>query len=166
MPFRTTTVNAFLRDHLPADLPSRLVIAASTAAAFASAFWASLGLALQALVLLMTLDLASGLLAALYEGKLDSRVGRRGLTRKLMVLVVIGTFAVLQPSFGGVPLAQWGAGFYAVIEALSVLENAIRCGVPVPSFVRDHLAALRTRVEKGAPLSAPATPLQEGPARA
>lgn len=102
------------------------------------ALWASIGVAMQILLLLMALDLASGIVAAWLGKRLDSNTGWRGVGRKVLTLGVVTMAAVIEP-VARVPLAEWVAGFYAVIEAISVLENTAVAGVPIPRVLREAL---------------------------
>ncbi len=110
------------------------------------ALWASVGLAMQVLLMLMALDIASGIIAAWMGKRLDSDTGWRGVGRKALTLGVVTMAAVIEPAVD-LPLAQWVAGFYAAVEALSVAENAAVAGVPVPEFLRDALTQWRRLTE-------------------
>lgn len=134
--------------------------------AVAVAFWASLGLAVQALLLLMGLDLLTGLLAARVEQALSSKVGWRGIVRKCLTLAIVAAAAIftpilanVHPTLGAVPVAAAVAVYFAIVEFLSVIENADRIGVPVPSWLRDALITAQGRL---AP--APSAPVAVPPA--
>lgn len=43
-------------------------------------------------------------------------------------------------------LAIW---FYLANEALSIIENAGRCGVPIPSFLKTALEQMRSKANDG-----------------
>ncbi len=112
--------------------------AAGTVAGAVAALWLSVGAAVQVLLLLMAIDLVSGLVAAWAGRRLESRTGWRGLSRKMLTLGMVAMAAVVEPVVK-LPLAQFVGGFYAAIEALSIAENAAVAGVPVPSVLRDAL---------------------------
>lgn len=103
-----------------------------------AALWLSLGVSVQILVLLIALDLVTGIIAAWAGRRLDSATGWRGVSRKCLTLGVVAAAAVVDPVID-LPLAEFVAGFYATIEGLSILENAALAGVPVPAFLRDAL---------------------------
>jgi toxin secretion/phage lysis holin len=120
----------------------------SALAALASLFcWAIGGwdVLAQALVVLIGLDVAGGLVQAFYERKLNSSVMRRGLLRKtgyfaaiaLAVLVDRALFQA-QPAFRTLVLS-----YLCVNEALSVLEHLAAIGVPLPAQLKRALERVR-----------------------
>lgn len=111
-----------------------------------AALWLSLGLSVQILVLLIALDLVTGMFVAWAGKRLDSATGWRGVSKKALTLGVVAAAAVVDPVID-LPLAEFVAGFYAAIEALSVLENAAVAGVPVPAFLRDALVQWQRLIE-------------------
>lgn len=119
---------------------------AGAALGAASALWLSLGVSVQILVLLIALDLVTGMVAAWAGKQLDSSTGWRGVSKKALTLAVVAMAAVVEPAVG-LPLAEFVAGFYAAVEALSIAENAAVAGVPVPSFLREALVQWQRLVE-------------------
>lgn len=102
------------------------------------------------LLLMMAIDILSGVTAAVYQKQLSSKIGYRGMMKKACVLLVIGMAAVIEQAFKTtlpeplknsvvVPIAKLTAGFFLFNEALSVLENAKRAGVPLPAFLSKSL---------------------------
>lgn len=103
-------------------------------------------IAVRLLVLLMGLDYLSGVGVALLGkspksegGALSSRVGFAGLMRKAMILIVILLAAVLDNLTGSAACTGAAAMFYIVNESLSILENAVLLGVPVPQKLTQAL---------------------------
>lgn len=122
------------------------------AAGVAVGLWVGLSPIIQILLALMVLDLVTGVTAAFIAKEVDSRVSWAGLAKKSLVLMLVGTGSLLQPYAQGVPLGEIVAGFYAANEALSILENVSRAGVPVPQVLVDALTRLnkteKAKVEK------------------
>lgn len=99
--------------------------------------------AVLALFLLMLLDIASGMIAAGVQGRLSSEVSFKGMARKGSILILVGMGAVLDrylPLDVPVSLMTAVALFYCVHEGLSILENAVEVGLPVPDILRKTLA--------------------------
>ena len=103
-------------------------------------------IAVRLLVLLMGLDYLSGVGVALLGkspksegGALRSRAGFDGLMRKAMILIVILLAAVLDNLTGSAACTGAAAMFYIVNESLSILENAVLLGVPVPQKLTQAL---------------------------
>lgn len=110
--------------------------------------------AVLALMLLMALDIVSGLIAGGRHRRLSSSVSGQGMRRKGQAMIVVLMVAVLEhisgidPSSTGLPvsisLTSAVALFYCVHEALSILENATEAGLPVPSVLQRLLASGQT----------------------
>jgi toxin secretion/phage lysis holin len=103
----------------------------------------------QALVLLIALDVAGGLIQAFYEKRLNSSIMRKGLIRKTgyfaaIALAVLIDRALFQsaPAFRTLVLS-----YLCVNEALSVLEHLAAIGVPLPAQLRRALEKLRHEMD-------------------
>ena len=103
-------------------------------------------IAVRLLVLLMGLDYLSGVGVALLGkspksegGALSSRAGFTGLARKAMILVIVLLAAVLDQLTGSAACTGAATMFYIVNESLSILENAVLLGVPVPQKLTQAL---------------------------
>lgn len=83
-------------------------------------------------------DYVTGLIASAIEGRLSSQVGFRGIVRKLLIFVLVAVSHLLEIAIG------WNNHFirdaviffYIINEFISIVENAGRAGVPIPSFLR------------------------------
>lgn len=110
--------------------------------------------ALGMMFLMMGLDLVSGLVLCLRlasartrSGGFDSGVFFQGLTRKLLMvlLVILGTG--LDTLLGTSVCRLSIIGFYAANEAFSVVENAALAGVPFPRGLLKLLERYRARMD-------------------
>lgn len=107
--------------------------------------------ALSVLAVFMVLDYASGVMKGFVTNTLSSDIGLKGLSRKfLIILILIGAVA-LDRLIG---MDQWFfrtmvCYFYVANEGLSLLENAVALGLPVPDKLKDALAQLREGNKKG-----------------
>src|SRR5699024_3220999 len=88
---------------------------------------------LHLLLLLMALDVVTGVFKAIKEGNLWSRKSLFGYARKVLVLVVIVLANVIDQvlSLNGT-VAYATVLFYIVNEGLSIVENLSKVGVLVP----------------------------------
>ena len=112
--------------------------------------WGGLEMVVQALLILMAVDIATGMLAAWTEKTLSSRYGWRGITiKKMVTLLIVSAASCAEPLLGGVDAGTFAAGFYCATEFLSVIENAARAGVPVPAFLTKALAQLQEQTGGG-----------------
>ena len=108
------------------------------------ALWATIAPIIQLLLVLMTLDILSGVTAAIVTKTVCSDISFRGIGKKVMVLLLVIMAGILSPlvADGSLPLGQAVALFYCINEAISVTENAGKAGVPLPSFLKDALKKL------------------------
>lgn len=103
--------------------------------------------ALQVLVLFVVLDYITGLIAAWYEKRLDSRVGFKGIAKKILLFVPVAVGYWLDVLLGQEILRSLAIWFYLANEGLSMLENLGRCGVPILAPLKDALEQLKKRGE-------------------
>ena len=97
---------------------------------------------LTALIMLVVLDYASGLIAAWHNKELSSRVGFQGIAKKIMTLAVVALAYTVQ-DVAGIPLREITITFFIVNEALSILENAAETGLPIPEKLKAVLTQLK-----------------------
>lgn len=107
---------------------------------------------LRVLVLFVALDYIIGVTAAALEKRLNSEIGARGIVKKILLFVIVALAfqidqAISQEIFRN--LAIW---FYMANEALSIIENAGRCGVPIPAFLKAALEQMKKRADEGKPI--------------
>ena len=117
------------------------------AAAF---FWGGMDNLLIALIVFAAVDYATGVLAAIINKKLSSAVGFKGIAKKVLMFLIVGIANVID-----VRLIQTGSGFrtatiifYIANEGVSLLENATRCGLPVPKKLKIILMQLHEKTEE------------------
>ena len=105
-----------------------------------------------ALLVFMVLDYVTGVMVAIVDKDLSSRVGFRGLFKKLLIVMLVGVANVVDTQVIGTGSALRGAVicFYLSNEGLSLLENAAYLGLPVPQKLKDVLSQLHHREEKEA----------------
>lgn len=95
------------------------------------------------LLLLMLLDIMVGICLSLIRKTLSSAVSWRGMSRKIIMLLLVGTSAVLQQFIPSFPFLNVVSAFYTLTEAISILENAAMAGVPLPKGLVETLMKLR-----------------------
>lgn len=97
------------------------------------------------LVLLMFLDVITGLIAAFISKEVSSTASFKGMAKKAQMLFGLGLAATLEPYSGRIPLTELYAMFFIAFEGLSILENMARSGLPIPEQLRESLEKLRTK---------------------
>lgn len=117
------------------------------------AWWLALPALVQALALMQVLDVVSGFVLAGRAGDIQSRRFGEGWRRKAMAwLLVLGVYVVerhltgdFPPVFLGMTVADVTVTGFVFMEALSLVENAQRAGLPVPKFLVTMFAEGRRR---------------------
>ena len=107
--------------------------------------------ALTALAVFMGIDYLTGFLAAGKAGKLNSNVGLWGIAKKAGVFAVVAVVHQLDLHLleGQADVFRDGAIFFFLAnEALSILENCGRLGVPIPPGVRRAVEELQGKGEE------------------
>ena len=119
--------------------------------------------ALAVLLALMAVDYITGLAAAVAAKNVESGAAVRGLARKVVIggAAIVGFLAskaIPDVVFVGVNLGQldigsaWASAF-ALAEAVSILENVSRAGIPLPAAVRIVLSRLKSMDDAGYPVA-------------
>lgn len=116
----------------------------SAAAAFFCAAFGGWDVWLRALLTVIVIDYITGVVGAVVQGNLDSRVGYKGICKKIMILCVVAVAVRLDCVIGaGTALRSVAIGFYMANDSLSILENAVKIGVPVPQGMVEKLQQLK-----------------------
>ena len=102
------------------------------------------------LMVMMVLDVAMGLVCAIGLKTVSSTASFRGMSKKAAMLLIVAVAVALDPFMPNVVLGKLVALFYCTTEGLSILENAGRAGVPLPSWLKDSLAKLKPAAPKEA----------------
>lgn len=89
---------------------------------------------LIALVFLMTVDYATGVVAAYYRKELSSQVGFKGIFKKIIILCLISVAHMIDVHVIGQNAVVMSASimFYLANEGISILENAASMEIPLP----------------------------------
>ena len=105
--------------------------------------------ALQVLVALIALDYLTGVIVAIAEKKLNSDVGFRGLLKKMMIFALVYVSVLVSSATGSDFIRLLVIMFYIANEAISVLENAGKLGVPYPKKLKELLEQLKKDNDEG-----------------
>lgn len=104
---------------------------------------------LRILVSLAFVDYVSGLIAGGVEKKLSSKVGFRGIAKKVMMFALVATGNLVDIAIGkGHVFRDAVIFFYMGNEILSILENAGRIGLPYPEQLRSAIEVLKGKNEE------------------
>jgi toxin secretion/phage lysis holin len=104
---------------------------------------------LYALIAFVVVDYLTGVLRAVVEKQLSSRIGAKGIAKKVAIFLVVGIahLADVYLLGDGAVLRTAVIFFYIANEGVSLLENASAIGLPVPPRLKDVLAQLHEKEE-------------------
>ena len=97
-----------------------------------------------ALIIFIVVDYVTGVMLAIYERKLSSEVGFKGIFKKVLVLVLVAIANVIDSYIlkSGSPCRTSVIFFYLSNEGISILENSASMGLPIPEKLRAILEQL------------------------
>lgn len=106
---------------------------------------------LIALVVFAVVDYITGVMCAVSDKELSSKVGFRGICRKVLIFILVGAANILDAQVigSGSVLRTAVIFFYLSNEGVSLLENAAHLGLPIPKKLKDVLAQIHDRAENG-----------------
>ena len=135
----------FLRGLIPTQIQIEWgALSAVAGTIFSHAFgWSAV---LEALIIAMTADYISGMLAAFInpKRKLDSRKGFRGICKKVMIMLIVALAHAIDQAVGQNIVQTGVIWFFLGNEGLSILENAAAAGLPIPRSLYEKLEQLRS----------------------
>lgn len=106
---------------------------------------------LYALLAFVVVDYITGVMCAISDHTLSSKVGFKGICRKVLIFLLVGIANILDVQVIGTGSVLRTAiiFFYISNEGVSLLENAGHLGLPIPEKMKDVLQQLHDRSEKG-----------------
>lgn len=105
---------------------------------------------LYALIAFAVIDYITGVMCAISDKKLSSEVGFKGICRKVLIFVLVGIGNLVDVYVLGEAgvLRTAVIFFYLSNEGVSLLENSVHLGLPIPQKLKSVLEQLHNRNEK------------------
>ena len=104
---------------------------------------------LKTIVFMSILDYVTGWIKAIYNKRMSSEIGFRGILKKIVMFIVIAVAYAIQLLVNDtVPLREVVITFYIANEALSILENAAEF-IKIPDKLKSVLLQLRDKNSEG-----------------
>lgn len=98
-------------------------------------------------VILMCIDIITGITNAWINNKIDSSILRKGLGKKIGEITAILIGEIFVAGFGLTSLVADGISIYIIImELISICENLEELGVPIPKFIKKALAVANKEI--------------------
>ena len=125
-------------------MKNAITIALSSIGTFIIYIFGGWDIALQCLVIAIALDYISGLIKAYNTKTLSSKIGIKGLLKKVGILCIVALSVLVDRITGETGAIRTLVIYYFVAnEGLSILENLAQAGLPIPSSIRKALQALK-----------------------
>ncbi|HEM5992043.1 TPA: phage holin family protein [Streptococcus suis] len=102
---------------------------------------------LYALLVFIILDYLTGIFAAVVEKQLSSSIGFRGIFKKIAILFLVSLGHMIDTAIikQGGTIRTMVIFFYLSNEGLSILENTVRIGLPIPEKLQAILKQINER---------------------
>ena len=101
-------------------------------------------IAMQTLMICIIIDYITGILNAWFEKKLNSKIGAKGIIKKMgyiLIIVLATQFDRLLGDTGYVRIPT--IYLFVANEGLSIVENWAKMGLPIPKKLVEKLAQLK-----------------------
>ena len=105
---------------------------------------------LYALIVFVVCDYITGVMSAIADKKLSSNVGFKGIARKTLIFLLVGVANIVDLHvLGKAGVVRTAVIFFYISnEGISLLENAGRLGLPIPSKLKAVLEQLHDEAER------------------
>jgi toxin secretion/phage lysis holin len=125
-----------------------------------AAYFKVMAIPIFMLIIVMVIDYISSMVKAWITAQLSSKIGLRGIIKKLCYLLVVCVAAVVDwlitsglKNVGIQVTATYYIGVIVTIwliinELISILENLSAIGIPLPGFLAKLVKKLKNQVEK------------------
>ena len=103
-----------------------------------------------ALVAFVVIDYITGLMLALLERKVSSKIGFKGIFKKILIFIFVGIGNIVDLHIikNGSAIRTAVIFFYLSNEGLRIIENATKLGLPVPEQLKAVFTELKKEDEK------------------
>lgn len=115
---------------------------------FIAYFLGGFDLALKSLLIVMVIDYITGVASAIYNKKLSSKIGFKGIIKKFCYLLVIGLSVVIDNLTGQSGIIR-SLVIYCFVanDGLSILENMAELDIKLPQKLIDSLEQIKKKGE-------------------
>lgn len=103
-----------------------------------------LDVALSCLLIAIVLDYVSGLIKAYITKNLSSKIGFKGIIKKVSVILIVMLAVLVDRVTGDTGAIRTLVIYYFVAnEGLSIIENLGQAGVPIPQSIKKALKVMK-----------------------
>lgn len=102
------------------------------------------------LIACVVLDYVSGVMSACVNKNLSSKIGAKGICKKILIFMIVGLSHTIDKLMigEGSTLRTTITMFYIANESISILENAESIGLPIPNVLKSVLRKMENAAEE------------------
>ena len=105
-----------------------------------------LDIALKSLLIIIVIDYVTGILSAIYNKKLNSKIGLKGILKKFGYLFIIALSVIIDNILGQTgTIRTLVIYFFVANDGLSIVENIAEMNIPLPQKLLDTLEQLKKK---------------------
>lgn len=103
-----------------------------------------LDIALKSLLIVIVIDYATGILSAIYNKQINSKVGFKGILKKFSYLLIIALSVIIDNILGqSGTVRTLVIYFFVANDGISILENVAEMNIPLPPKLLETLEQLK-----------------------
>lgn len=102
--------------------------------------------ALKSLLVIIVIDYITGVLSAIYNKELSSKIGFRGILKKFSYIFIVALSVVLDKILGNTgTVRNLVIYFFVANDGISILENVSEMNIPLPKKLLEILEQLKDK---------------------
>lgn len=102
--------------------------------------------AMKSLLIVIVIDYITGVISAIYNKKLNSTIGLKGILKKFSYLIIVSLSVILDRIVGDTgAIRTLIIYFFVANDGISIVENIGKMGVPLPKKLTEVLEQLRNK---------------------
>jgi toxin secretion/phage lysis holin len=96
---------------------------------------------IYALVVFVVIDYITGIMLAICDKKISSKIGFKGIFKKVLIFILVGMANLVDCEIiqNGETIRDMVIFFYLSNEGISIIENSVKIGLPVPEKLKSIL---------------------------
>lgn len=103
-----------------------------------------LDIALKSLLIVIVIDYATGILSAIYNKQINSKIGFKGILKKFSYLLIIALSVIIDNILGqSGTIRTLVIYFFVANDGISILENVAEMNIPLPPKLLETLEQLK-----------------------
>ena len=105
-------------------------------------------IAIQSLLIVIVIDYLTGIASAIYNKELSSKIGLKGILKKVCYLLVVALSVVIDKLLGqGGLIRTLVIYFFVANDGLSIVENMAEMNIKLPKKLIDALEQIKKKGE-------------------